>query len=435
MSRPVRVSRSPEPADSTTPTGRARAFSTKSSRSSGQHLLTEHLAQVAGIAGQRGLRQQEQRQDLPTTWSTCLVVVPVVHRLHQVAQQLWAGEAGDRREDVEVVPPRPQESRMVPGPSSGRIGPPKRPSATGRPSPVLTPAPLSLPPAGDHGAVRRIGVEQPPWWVPSATTRPSRRKATRSTWSSTRGLEVVTTVVRPIRCPTAAEPRSGPRCGRPRKRSARPGTRISGSALSARASTSRWRWPPENDLPRSAIPRCRRPSGRASRMSSDDAVSRARRPRLRGRSRLVGRRDGRRRAPLRCRRDHDPRAGRPLAAQRGQGYAAQGHLVIPHLGRGQAQPVRKECRLVGLVADDRPSTDPGRTTQAGARVGEHGAGRGRGLGLLAARRGRASAASTRQTRARGDPAPDDLVGVLGGGAQRDHQERRVAVERDQLTGA
>ena len=33
-SRPVRVSRSPEPADSTVPTGRARVFLTKSSRSS-----------------------------------------------------------------------------------------------------------------------------------------------------------------------------------------------------------------------------------------------------------------------------------------------------------------------------------------------------------------------------------------------------------------
>ena len=33
------------------------------------------------------------------------------------------------------------------------------------------------------------------------------------------------------------------------------------------------------------------------------------------------------------------------------------------------------------------------------------------------------------------PGTDQLVGVLGRRAQRDHQERRVAVERDQLTGA
>ncbi len=34
----------------------------------------------------------------------------------------------------------------------------------------------------------------------------------------------------------------------------------------------------------------------------------------------------------------------------------------------------------------------------------------------------------------GDPSADQLVGVLGGRAQRDHQERRVAVEGHQLTG-
>ena len=51
-------------------------------------------------------------------------------------------------------------------------------------------------------------------------------------------------------------------------------TRISASESSARASTSRWRWPPENDRPRSSIV-ASRPSGSASSTSSAFAIATA----------------------------------------------------------------------------------------------------------------------------------------------------------------
>ena len=76
-------------------------------------------------------------------------------------------------------------------------------------------------------------------------------------------------------------------------------------------------------------------------------------------------------------------------------------------------------------------TEPGRTTRpVRASASTEPAG-GASLGLL-----RVDVVGRQREHAThaggGDPAPDDLVGVLGGGAQRDHQERRVAVERDQL---
>jgi hypothetical protein len=118
--------------------------------------------------------------------------------------------------------------------------------------------------------------------------------------------------------------------------------------------------------------------------------------------------------------------------ERIQRDSAQGHLVVDDL-RAHPEPVGQRGGLVGPVADDgRDRAGP--DDQTGTRVGEHGAGWRRVLGLL-----RLDVVGCQREHAthagRGDPAPDDLVGVLGGGAQRDHQERRVAVERDQLTGA
>ena len=58
-SRQVRVSRSPEPADSTTPTGSARVLSTKSSRSSASTCSPSTWLSVARVAGEHGLQHEE----------------------------------------------------------------------------------------------------------------------------------------------------------------------------------------------------------------------------------------------------------------------------------------------------------------------------------------------------------------------------------------
>ena len=115
--------------------------------------------------------------------------------------------------------------------------------------------------------------------------------------------------------------------------------------------------------------------------------------------------------------------------QRGQGYAAQGHVVV-HVGRAPAEPVGETRGLVRVVAHDRRD-GTGSHRQARPGVGQRGAGRRR----VGRHRGVGDVGGERQHPAHaggGDPGADELVGVLGGGAQRDHQERGVAVERDQL---
>ena len=84
------------------------------------------------------------------------------------------------------------------------------------------------------------------------------------------------------------------------------------------------------------------------------------------------------------------------AAQRGEGYAAEAHVVVG-LGARQAEPVGEGGRLVGLVGDDRHQR-PGADPQAGARVAQVGSRRRAARRVRRGRRGRASSASTLQIR-------------------------------------
>ena len=79
-------------------------------------------------------------------------------------------------------------------------------------------------------------------------------------------------------------------------------------------------------------------------------------------------------------------------------------------------------------------TSPGRT-RSPVRASASSAPGGRRLAGSAGSRWSGVSASTLHDPAGRDPGADQLVGVLGRGPQRDHQERRVAVERDQLAGA
>ena len=270
-------------------------------------------------------------------------------------------------------------------------------------------------------------------WVPSATTRPSRTNATWSTASSSSGLVVVTTVVRPARC---ARSRAAIRASVWASTAlvGSTSTRISGSAASARASTSRCRWPPENDAAALGDRRCRGPSGSASRMSSADAV--------------CERRARRRRAPRDVEPvaaagpensaragvgDHDPARGRRArrSAVSGTPPSATSSSASAPAGRAGRRARRTPRAGRDTSAVSRPGADP----QPGARRRPA---RRRRAARSRARSGSTtsgSSASTRHDAARRDAAADQLVGELGRGAQRDHQERRVAVERDQLAGA
>ena len=135
--------------------------------------------------------------------------------------------------------------------------------------------------AGDH-ARGRAGSRRMQRAVrdPTSTTVPPSRKATSSHCSSSSGLVVITTVVRPAR---AARSRSAIRASVCASTAlvGSSSTRTSGSATSARASTSRWRWPPEKrpaallDLGVQAVRAARRgrPRRRRSRAPSSSAAS------------------------------------------------------------------------------------------------------------------------------------------------------------------
>ena len=108
-------------------------------------------------------------------------------------------------------------------------------------------------------------------WRPASTTRPSCRNATWSAWCSSSGETVVMIVVRPRRCSASRRAISASVWASTAEVGST-STRISGSAASARASTTRCRWPPDRPRPRSSIRPCQ-PPGRASNTSSAAAVT------------------------------------------------------------------------------------------------------------------------------------------------------------------
>ena len=140
----------------------------------------------------------------------------------------------------------------------------------------------------------------------------------------------------------------------------------SGSRVSARASTSRCRWPPDRLRPRSVTTVASR-SGIASRMSSAAAAVRARLRRRRRRARRAARPAARRTASCPV---SETTIRRPdlREAQPAQRYAAQPDLRVrlrpdrsgPRRWGDQAEPVGQLGGVLGRVGDD-GGQQPGRT--------------------------------------------------------------------------
>ena len=104
------------------------------------------------------------------------------------------------------------------------------------------------PPRGGSSAL--LAAAAPRACRTPATGRPD-RKATRSAWCSSSGDTVVTIVVRPRRCSASRSAIIASVCASTAEVGST-STRISGSSASARASTSRCRWPPDSPRPRSS---------------------------------------------------------------------------------------------------------------------------------------------------------------------------------------
>ena len=261
----------------------------------------------------------------------------------------------------------------------------------------------------------------------SATTWPSTSRATSSAWSSMSGLAVVTTVVRPSRCRRSRSAIRASVCASTADVGST-STRMSGSVTSARVSTSRCRWPPENDRPRSSTS-VSSPSSSASITSSADAVAIAVSrssslavPRTSSSSRsgplnkvaLLSLTTIARRTKSRSRSDRDtppssagPSANRPIRsaiAAESSGTSATTAVSRPGCTR---RPDRTSTSSSSVDAD---------------------------FGLRDVLRLRLDRDDPADPPC-GHEAADQLVDDLGAGAQRDHQEGRVAVEGHQLTGA
>ena len=303
-------------------------------------------------------------------------------------------------------------------------------SATGR-SIVAHRVVLGLGLAGDDAAVGRVAVEQ--LGVGAGGGRPGRRarNATTSTASSISGLRGGHDRGAAGAVRRAAGRRSGPRCGRRRRRSARPAPgprgrqRARGPAPAAAAGRRR-------SCGRARSRSASRPSGRASSTSSRAAVASARlglaaaahvEPVAEPAGEQVRAGVG----------DHDP-AAYLRAGEVGQRHAAERHVVVrPRAAHRPSRSASRRGRRPGCsetIAVSRPGStrSPVRASTSSAPGGGDGARLGR-VGELRVEREHPCRSAGRPRRAR-----IDLVGVLGRGAQRDHEERGVAVERDQLAG-
>ncbi len=113
-SRLVRVSRSPEPADSTTPTGSASALPTKSSRSSASTCSpsTWLVSRAYRVSTVWATRNPASTRMIRSTWPT---VVPSFDGLDEVADQPRGGQPGQGRADVQR-----QRGPQQPGVAAGQ---------------------------------------------------------------------------------------------------------------------------------------------------------------------------------------------------------------------------------------------------------------------------------------------------------------------------
>ena len=353
-------------------------------------------------------------------------VVPRAGRLDQVADQPRRGQPGRPRRARAGPAPRPaargcrRTSVRAYRRDLGGVGDGQRPS--------LLIGVLLL------GLTRgRVARARRPAARGACPRRPPGRPRTKTTWSarsSTSGLVVQTTVVRPV--PGRAQPVRDPglgvrvhragrldqhqhrRVGEQRPGQPQPLPLAAGELPAAlghhgvqpvgqRLDDVRRRWPR-----RSAV---------------DD---RARSAACVAGSSSVAQRPGEQRASLSATRIRSPhrRHGRRSAS----GTPPQRDVAVGV----PAEPVGDRRRVLGLGGDDRgepagrgsPRPDCG-STSSPRPVGRASPGR-------PGRPAPGSSASTPDHPPGGDVAPDQLVGRLGQRAQREHQERRVAVEGDQL---
>ena len=249
--------------------------------------------------------------------------------------------------------------------------------------------------AGDHGAVAGVGRRAARRACRSRRPGPSRRNATSSTASSTSGLD--DDHDRGPTGPVAAQPRRDPGLGVGVDRRGRldqhQDLRVAGQRPGQHQPLPLAAGERPAALGHDACPG-RRAAPRGCRRSTRSRARGATSP-----SPPVGVEDGRRAGPRtawpRCRR---PRSGgvrrRGCSAVSGTPPRVTSSSTS---GAQQAEPVGQRGRLVRLVADQR-GHQPGPDPQAGARVGQLGAGRRRRRPGRPGRGGRASSASTRQTR-------------------------------------
>ena len=265
---------------------------------------------------------------------------------------------------------------------------------------------------------------------PRATTRPSSTKTTRSAWSSTSGLVVTMTVVLPGArlAQPLRDPRLGVRVDRARRldeheqlgvreqraREHEPLALAAGERAAALVDRRRRAHP--------AAPRCTSSRVRDRDRASGSPSSSPPRPHGSSAVRSVpGEEDGVGLA------DDDPPAHR-LDRQLREPHAAERRR---RRRRRTAEPVGERRRLLGRRGDEarqqaRLDDEPGLRRRRAARRGRLGD-RGAPARAIVALDARARRASAGRRRARGD-----LVDGLGRGAQRDDEEGRVPVERDQL---
>ncbi len=364
-----------------------------------------------------------------STWAT---VVPSSTACTRSPEQPRRGERGQRGEHVqrERAPEHPRvPARDVAGVAAYRagVGDGKHRVHRRPPSPARLRVGLGL--AGDDHAVVAVVVSRSAC-VPVATIRPPRRNATSSTASSTSGLLDVTTVVRPrtVGAQARGDPCLGVGVDRRRRLDEHQDLGVDasapGPAPAAAAGHRRSSGRVSLDLgveARRGAPRgCRRPTrwpiarvDVAAPLTSSRSTSRPENSVAPVSETTIRRRTSDRASRLR-------------------GTPPRGHVVVDH---GAHMPSRSASAADSSGCSDTTAvTDPVPDPQAGpqrrtARSPRPGTSAGSlGVGVVGVER------EHRADARGGDPAPDQLVGVLGGGAQRDHQERGVAVERDQLAG-
>ena len=208
-------------------------------------------------------------------------------------------------------------------------------------------------------------------------------------------------------------------------------TSVSASESSARASTSRCRWPPENERPRSSTG-ASSPSGSGSSTSSALAIAIASQIRSSWPFAWPHGSSSWRSVPAKSTGSASLTTMRRRTVSTGRSARRTSPSTTP-----SSSPKRPSRSAIALVsagsAETRQTSSPGWTTRLRARVGQrHAGGRlGRGrLGVVDVPLDREHV----QHPARADERARDLVDRLRGGAQRDDEERGVAVERDQLAG-